>query len=110
MALSEEFVGCRIKNVREANHLTQNKFSEKMHITQQTLSRYENGKTAIPYKILEDISTQFSVPVSYFFGIDAENFSEEEFRLVEYYRKVDERLKSKVLDLVRVMAGEVSDE
>ena len=42
MALDSEFIGGRIRSVREIHDMTQKKFAEKMHMTQQTLSRYEN--------------------------------------------------------------------
>lgn len=106
MVLDDEFVGRRIRDIREINNMTQSKFSERMHLTQQTLSRYETGKTPIPYETLADISSEFSIPISYFFGIDTEEISEEEFLLVEYYRKVDDRLKERVLDIVKTIAKE----
>ena len=44
MALSDKEIGMRVRNVRRENGLTQDKFARKFHMTQQTLSRYENGK------------------------------------------------------------------
>ena len=43
MALNSEEIGKRIRNVRKINNMTQVKFSEKMHMTQQPLSRFESG-------------------------------------------------------------------
>ena len=48
MALSDKEIGMRVRNVRRENELTQDKFARKFHMTQQTLSRYENGKISIP--------------------------------------------------------------
>ena len=106
MALDSEFIGGRIRSVREIHDMTQKKFAEKMHMTQQTLSRYENGTTPIPYTELANISVQFSVPVGYFFGLDTEGVSGEELILVEYYRKIDERLKRRALELMKTLSEE----
>lgn len=104
MALDNEFVGKRIRNIRKIHNMTQRKFSEKMHMTQQTLSRYENGKNPIPNDVLDNISKEFHVPLSYFFGINTDDFSEDELLLIEYYRKVDDCLKESVYELVKTIA------
>lgn len=106
MTLNDEFIGEKIRNIRKLNNLTQDKFAGKMHITQQTLSRYEKGATSIPYKLLSGISIEFQVPISYFFGIDTEELSQEEYLLVEYYRNIDDVLKEKVLDLIKTLAND----
>lgn len=106
MGLDSEFIGKRVRNVREIHEMTQKKFAEKMHMTQQTLSRYENGTTPIPYTELENISVEFNVPVGYFFGLEIDGVSDEELILVEYYRKIDERLKHRVFDLMKALSDE----
>lgn len=110
MALNSEEIGQKIRNVRKLNNMTQVKFSEKMHITQQTLSRYESGKTPIPNEVIENIAQKFSVPLSYFFGISMDNITEDEWLLLEYYRKVDGRLKKNVFTLVQTIAQDFSEE
>ncbi|MDE6851270.1 MAG: helix-turn-helix domain-containing protein [Lachnospiraceae bacterium] len=104
MALDSKSVGKKIRDFRKMNHMTQVKFSERMHMTQQTLSRYETGRNPVPTDVLENIAREFSIPFSFFLGINTEDFSEDELCLVEYYRNVDERLKERILDLVRIMA------
>lgn len=106
MTLNDEFIGEKIRNIRKLNNMTQDKFAGRMHITQQTLSRYENGATSIPYKLLSGISIEFRVPISYFFDIDTEELSQEEVLLLEYYRNIDNALKEKVLDLIKVLAND----
>ncbi len=109
MALNSEEIGKRIRNVRKINNMTQVKFSEKMHMTQQTLSRYESGKTPIPNEVIENIAKEFSVPLSYFFGITTNDVTEDEWLLIEYYRKVDGRLKKNVFALVQTIADDFSE-
>lgn len=109
MALNSEEIGQRIRNVRKLSNMTQVKFSEKMHMTQQTLSRYESGKTPIPNEVIENIAQEFSVPLSYFFGISTDDITEDEWLLLEYYRKVDGRLKKSVFTLVQTIADDFSE-
>lgn len=109
LVLNNEDVGEKIRNVRKSNNMTQIGFSHRMHITQQMLSRYENGKSNIPNDIIETISKEFHVPLSYFFGIDTENISEDEWILIEYYRRVNKRLKKKALELMQVMADDIKN-
>ena len=110
MALDNKFIGQRIKKIRKSNSMTQEKFSTRFHLTQQTLSRYESGKTPIPHELLENIAEEFSIPLSYFFGIKTEDFSEEEWLLIEYYRKVDSRIKKKVFNLVKAIADNYAED
>lgn len=104
MALDSKSVGQKVRNVRKRNHMTQVKFSEKLHITQQTLSRYENGSNPMPNELLENIAKEFSIPISYFLGINTDDFAEDEICLIEYYRQVDARIKKKIFNLVKIMA------
>ena len=110
MALNSEEIGQSIRSVRKLSNMTQVKFSEKMHMTQQTLSRYESGKTPIPNEVIENIAKEFSVPLGYFFGISTDDITEDEWLLIEYYRKVDGRLKKSVFALVQTIADDFSEE
>jgi transcriptional regulator with XRE-family HTH domain len=102
--LNNEEIGQRIRNVRKSSNLTQVKFAEKMHMTQQMLSRYESGQTPVPNELIESIAKTFGIPLSYFLGISDDDILGDERLLVEYYRKLDERLKERLLDLVRIMS------
>ena len=110
MGLNDKSVGHKIRDLRKINHMTQVKFSERIHMTQQTLSRYETGKNPVPNDVLQNIAREFGVPVSYFLGISTEDYTEDELCLLEYYRRVDNRLKERMLDLVRIMAENFVEE
>ena len=91
MALSNKEIGARIRNVRRECGLTQDRFAEKFHVTQQTLSRYETG-----------------ISVGYFLGVDSVDFSDDELLLVEFYRRSDDGLRRKILEVVRIMTSDIS--
>ncbi len=104
MALSDKEIGMRVRNVRRENVLTQDKFARKFHMTQQTLSRYENGKISIPNGTLENIAKGMDVPIGFFLGIDSMTFTDDELRLLELYRRADDRVKEYIFEMVRMSA------
>ena len=68
-------------------------------MTQQTLSRYENGKISIPNATLENIAEAMDVSVGYFLGVDSMTFTDDELRLINIYRRVDDRMKEYILEM-----------
>lgn len=104
MALSDKEIGMRVRNIRRENGLAQDKFARKFHMTQQTLSRYENGKISIPNGTLENIAKGMDVPIGYFLGIDSMTFTDDELRLLELYRRADDRVKEYIFEMVRMSA------
>lgn len=104
MALSDKEIGMRVRNVRRENGLTQDKFARKFHMIQQTLSRYENGKISIPNGTLENIAKGMDVPIGFFLGIDSMTFTDDELRLLELYRRADDRVKEYIFEMVRMSA------
>lgn len=104
MALSDKEIGMRVRKIRKESGLTQERFARKFHMTQQTLSRYENGRISIPNSTLENIAKGMKVPVGYFLGIDSMSFTDDELRLVELYRRADDRVKEYIFEVVRMTA------
>lgn len=106
MVLSDQEIGKRIKTAREACHLTQNKFAAKIHVAQQTLSRYENGISGVPNELLEDIAKELDISLTYFLGVSSEEYSDEERLLIELYRKADNKIKKYIFELVKLLMME----
>lgn len=105
MALNDREIGMRVRNIRKEHKLTQVSFARKFHMTQQTLSRYENGRISIPIGTLESIAEGMNVSVGYFLGVDASKFTDDELRLINIYRRVDDRMKEYMLEMA-LMAEE----
>lgn len=53
-------IGNQILNIRKENQLTQEEFGKLFHVTRQTVSNWENGKSYPDLQVLVDISNQFS--------------------------------------------------
>ena len=60
-----ERIGKRIKEIRLENGLTQQKFGERLSVSQDTVSLWENGKCVPTTEFLIAISKQFEVSVDY---------------------------------------------
>lgn len=58
-------VGLRIREIREAYHMTQAEFSEKCDISESFLTAVEGGKKAVTSKTLYKICTTMNVSADY---------------------------------------------
>lgn len=54
-------LGEKLKKIRQDNHLSQEDFSEQFHMTRQTVSNWENGKSFPDLETLVKISNIFNV-------------------------------------------------
>ncbi len=52
-----------LKILRESAHLSQQKLGEMLHLSQQSIYKYENGHSEAAYSTLKKISNIFSVPI-----------------------------------------------
>ncbi len=82
----------RIRELREARHMTQIRLSIELEVTQETVSAYESGKHYPSYKTLVRLSELFGVSIDYLMGRSdvpdsrAPVLTEEEARLLAYFR------------------------
>ena len=58
----------RIREIREDNHLTQQKIANLLHIGQRTYADYESGKTRIPVDSLIVLAKHYNVSMDYITG------------------------------------------
>ena len=61
--MDQEKIGIFIKEIRKKNNLTQKEFAEKLGVTFQAVSKWENGKNIPDIAILKDISRLFDVNI-----------------------------------------------
>lgn len=66
--------GSRIKTLRKAYGLSQEKFAEKLNVSTNTISTLETGKTFIKYPTLKNICKALNIePEELFRGDETEN-------------------------------------
>lgn len=105
-------------NLREARKefgYTQAKMAELLHISQQTYSDYENGKTSPDPKTLIAIAECLDVSTDYLLGRTDElgaalpvsqELPEEELELLRLYHALPPEFKQSLLNSARLWAGE----
>lgn len=57
-----------INHLREKNNLTQEQFAERLHVTRQAVSRWENGETLPSTEQLKVLSKEFSISINTLLG------------------------------------------
>lgn len=62
--MDQDKIGQFIKNIRKQNNLTQQQFAEKLGVTFQAVSKWENGKNIPDIAILKQISKSFNIDIN----------------------------------------------
>lgn len=106
MVIDNVYIGSRIRELRKGKKMTQFELASKLNISQQTLSRYENGSTQISYAELIRLVELFKIPIEYFFGMEIQEVSDDEIRLVSYYRSLNSSMQGKALSIVKLLSDD----
>lgn len=61
--MNQEKIGKFILELRKQNNMTQKEFSDKLNVTAQAVSKWENGRGIPDIEILQKISTEFNVNI-----------------------------------------------
>ena len=123
-------VGSRVRLRRMMLGMSQEKLGEQLGITFQQIQKYEKGTNRIGASRLQHIARVLSAPVSFFFedapGSPSESpnvaespstnyvvdflSSSEGIQLNKAFVRInDAKLRRKIIDLVRAMAGDLTD-
>lgn len=80
----------RIKQIRKYFRLTQEEFGLKINLTKFAISNYENGRTRIPERVINDIIREFNVNETWLRTGEGDMFnetsSEKEIPLDDFFR------------------------
>ena len=57
--MNQEKIGQFIKKIREENKLTQKELADKLGVTYQAVSKWENGKNVPDISIIKEMSKMF---------------------------------------------------
>lgn len=119
-------VGGRIRLRRNILGMSQEKLGEQLGITFQQIQKYEKGTNRVGASRLQEISSILEAPVAYFFedapgGTPSDGFSEdsqttyvvdflsssEGLQLNRAFARIpDSKVRCKIIDLVRTLAGD----
>lgn len=109
-------VQTRIKELRKERKLHQSELAAKINVSQQTVSRIENGDTTLPADILINLARFFNVSIDYLlyqtdsrrtpdFQVEFNAVLEKNYRLCKLY----ENLNSKNQDLLLSLAEQLKE-
>lgn len=94
-----KFLGERIKQLREEKGYQQKDVAEKLGITKQALSNYENGTREPNLLTVIEIADLFDVSVEYLLGLTTER--KRSNKLV-FDKNLNRRLSVEIMELIRI--------
>lgn len=62
--MDQQKIGNIIKDIRQKNNLTQKELADKLNVTYQAVSKWENGRNIPDIEILKEISLLFGIDIS----------------------------------------------
>jgi len=86
----------KIKELRIANHLTQEQLAEKLFVSRSAVAKWEQGRGIPKYDTVKDIATLFSVPIETFYEQDAAQ---------EVIQVIEKDNKKKIIILFSIIAA-----
>lgn len=103
----------RLKELREAYGLSQQKLASNFHLSQQSIYKYENNLAEPDIDMLKSMAAFFDTSVDYLieytdncsaYVSSSPNPTSTEHRLLTYYRKLSPRLRRIIFDLIQESA------
>lgn len=99
----------RLKNLRNENKYTQHDVAKLLNIVDSSYAHWEQGRTEPNLIMLEKLANIFQVSTDYLLGIEDEagisivntSLTDEEQRLIDYYRALPPELRSGVMTYTR---------
>lgn len=93
-----ESLGEKIKNIRISNNLKQSELADILHISEKTISSWENDRTTPDLNMIYKISNYFKKSFYYLISDDYINLNNNE---IEIKLKVDKNEYERILNLVK---------
>ena len=101
-----EYFGKNIRALRKGKNLTQEQFAEKLGVSFQSVSRWENCVTYPDVEMIPLIARFFGVSTDYLFGIPEEKKKEELLALRDELRNLDENDTERAMQIIRTVRTE----
>ena len=87
----------RLKKLREFSNLTQKDLADKLGVTKQSVSNWENGNILPSIEMLVSIANFFSVSTDYLLGIERaseDNFKMQKVEIISRFQQLIDDLRS----------------
>lgn len=99
-------LGENIRNLRLQHKLTQEQLADRLGVSYQSISRWENGVTYPDIEFLPAIARQFSVTTDYLLGQDNVEKRKRIRKQIQSISKMGEGDKDTILDIIRTCRRE----
>lgn len=111
-----ELLNKKIKELREADGLSQKELAEKLGIAKNTLSQYEHNKSNPSLEVIVQLSAFFDVSVDYLLGLSSDGelrpavpystpvLTDEEKDLLDTFRAIPDNTKGVALTMLHSLA------
>lgn len=98
----------RIKELREREHLSQSQLGDKLHVTQQSISKWEGNDMEVPMGVAIDLAECFKVSLDYLMcqTPDPIVISEEMEELIQKLYTLNQRDRKLIFKLIENMMEE----
>lgn len=99
-----------LKQLRDRERITQAELGKKLDIAPSTVSMWEKGYRAPDYDMLKRIARFFNVSTDYLLGNEFERseiFSDDETKLIQDYRRLDDDGKNLVRGVTSRLRGAI---
>lgn len=100
----------RIKELRTKNHLSQQALADVLHVTQQSIHKYEHELAVPELDILIHMADFFDTSIDYLVGVtdnpmpcntyDKTAFSRKELKIIEFYRTLSPKMQELVQEMI----------
>lgn len=99
-------IGEKIRMLRLQNKLTQEQLADRVGVSYQSVSRWENGTTYPDIALLPAIAKQFSVTTDYLLGQDDNEKRKRIRKQIQSISKMTEADKDAIIDIIRTCRRE----
>lgn len=115
--MRDNILGKELKRLRKEKNFSQEEVAERLHVIRQTYSHYETGRVQPPVKKLYELAMLYETPITellnYMDDTGMEEISEEigvvlseqEYELLRYSRRLDEKDRKDILRLTKKCGG-----
>jgi transcriptional regulator with XRE-family HTH domain len=103
--MQKKLIGERLKYIRKLQKMNQTDLSEKLGISQGTLSEIESGKILPSLEVIMKLADTYKLDLNWLIANSSDKstiLQDDEFEVITAYRQLQEIAKQEVLDYLEI--------